>query len=132
MEFQACARIALYENDKHKRVDSAAGLSPPLLVFITVMWATIVSFITLAAATSVSASTTDVFAGPSATGLPSSDSSLYTDFSLTCSSWGGLYGSDYAILEATCDNENGGTNTTSINLNDCIANAGTSLVCTKK
>ena len=71
-------------------------------------------------------------AGVSATGLPSSDASTYWDFSLTCNPWGVLYGSDYAILQATCDNGGGGQNTTSLNLNDCVSYAGTELVCREK
>lgn len=70
--------------------------------------------------------------GVSATGLPYSDASTYYNFSLTCNPWGGLYGSDYAILQATCNNGGGGQDTTSLNLNDCIAYVGTELVCMEK
>ena len=53
-------------------------------------------------------------------------------FSHSCPSWDGFYGSDYAVMQATCNNGHGGTNTTTINLNDCIGNAGPNLVCAQK
>ena len=62
--------------------------------------------------------------------LPSTDSTLSLGFSYSCASWEGDYGSDYAVMQALCENLAGGYNTSTINLNDCIANAGTSLTCT--
>lgn len=61
--------------------------------------------------------------------LPSTDSTLSLGFSYSCASWEGDYGSDYAVMQATCRNLAGGYNTSTINLNDCIANDGTSLAC---
>ena len=64
--------------------------------------------------------------------LSSTDSTLIRGFSYSCASWEGNYGSDYAVMQATCRNKAGGYNTSTINLNDCIANAGTSLACAMK
>lgn len=66
------------------------------------------------------------------TATSSGNPTMDSGFAQTCSSWGGFYGSDYAIMQATCANGQGGTNTTTINLNDCIGNAGPNLVCAKR
>lgn len=57
-------------------------------------------------------------------------------FAQTCSSWGGTFGSiggkGLAILQATCFTRSGDTRTTSLNLNDCIANDDGNLHCRVK
>ena len=67
-------------------------------------------------------------------GRPHTDSSLTSNFSQSCMSWDGFYGSDYAILQATCPGGSGEPSTTSINLNDCIAFVieGSGLTCAQK
>ena len=55
-----------------------------------------------------------------------------SSFVTSCWSWDGDYGNDYAVMQATCSDGHGGINTTTINLNDCIGNAGPNLFCAER
>ncbi|KZT07321.1 Cyanovirin-N [Laetiporus sulphureus 93-53] len=50
-------------------------------------------------------------------------------FSGTCSSWGGSYSQHVAELQATCYDDHGAQDTTSLDLNNCIENHNGNLGC---